>query len=165
LFFSVGGFWGPLNDALSVIWALSLVPLAYLFLQINRAVFETLDVVTAVLGIMCMLGFATLQSLLVAGAVSFEQTVASVLTLTGAIGLWLLVNAMLGALGFSLPRGLLITMLVYGLGLFLSAVGFWYGGQQHPITALGYLLGSMAGILWAGWLARLLLTGRLSLPA
>jgi hypothetical protein len=165
LFFAFGGFWGPLNDALSVAWSLSLVPLAYLLLQINREVFETLDIVTAVVGIMCMLAFATLQSLLVAGAVRYEQTVGSVLTLTGAIGVWLLVNAMLAALGHTLPRGLVITMLIYGLGLFVSAAGFWYGGQGHPVTAAGYLLGSIAGIVWAGWLAWILLAGRLSIPA
>jgi hypothetical protein len=164
LFFAFGGFWGPLNDALSVAWSLSLVPLAYLLLQINREVFETLDIVTAVVGIMCMLAFATLQSLLVTGAVRYEQTLGPVLTLSGAIGLWLLVNAMLAALGHSLPRGLVTSMLVYGLGLFVSAVGFWYGGQGHPATAAGYIVGSVAGILWAAWLAWILLTGRLTIP-
>jgi len=33
LFFSVGGFWGTINDSLSIIWVLSYIPLAVAFYQ------------------------------------------------------------------------------------------------------------------------------------
>jgi hypothetical protein len=53
-------------------------------------------------------------------------------------------------------------MLAFGAGLLLSAVGFWLGGEEYPLTAIGFLVGAVTGFVWAAWLARLLLTGRLA---
>jgi hypothetical protein len=51
-------------------------------------------------------------------------------------------------------------MLAFGVGLLLSAVGFWPGCEEHALTAIGFLVGVVASFMWAAWLVRLLLTGR-----
>lgn len=161
LFFIVGGPWGPVNDVLSVMWALSLVPLAAWFLHANGPANPWLSGLSAALGIGSMLVFAVLQALLAAGQVRYEETVGAVMTLIGLIGVWLLVNALLARGHGVLPDGLTWAMLAFGLGLVISAAGFRLGGEQSPLAAGGYVLGAVAGAVWAGWLARWLLAGRL----
>jgi hypothetical protein len=165
LFFTLGGLWGSINDSLSVIWALSLIPLAWLFVQANRLVNPRLGTLATLVGIGATLFFAVLQGLLVVGVVRFEQTLGAVLTLTGVIGLWLLISGLLARAGQTLPLGLVWAMLAFGVGLLFSAVGFWLGGEEYPLTAIGFLVGVVTGFVWAAWLARLLLSGRLPVPA
>lgn len=57
LFFVKGGLWGPINDALSVIWALTLIPLAGWFFLANRPSYPQLRAAAAALGIGAMLIF------------------------------------------------------------------------------------------------------------
>jgi hypothetical protein len=52
-------------------------------------------------------------------------------------------------------------MLGAGVGLVLPAIGFWLGGAEHPLTAFGFLVDSVAGFVWAFWLARLSFTNQL----
>jgi hypothetical protein len=52
-------------------------------------------------------------------------------------------------------------MLASGAGLLCSAVGFWLGGEQHPLAAVGFIVDSLMGMGWAAWLAWWLMTGRL----
>lgn len=153
LFFARGGFWGPLNDTLSVIWALTLVPLAWWFFQTNRLFFPPLNTLAAVLGIGSMLLFALLQGALVLRVVRYEQTVSLIMTLIGVIGVWLTVNALLSGMGRVLPAGMIWVMMIFGMGLLLSAVGFWLGGERHPLAAIGYFAGSIAGMVWPLWMA------------
>lgn len=74
LFFSIGGFWGTINDSLSIIWVLSYIPLAVAFYQINRSVNAPISLASSIIGIAAMIVFAVLQFLLVLGLVRFEQT-------------------------------------------------------------------------------------------
>jgi len=104
-----------------------------------------------------MLVFALLQALLVAGRVRYEQTVGTIMILIGLIGVWLLVNGLLARAGSLIPAGLAWAMLVFGLGLICSAIGFRLGGEQSLLAAAGYFIGSIAGTVWAVWLARVLL--------
>jgi hypothetical protein len=161
LFFALGGLWGPINDGLSVVWALSMIPLAWLFYHANGPVHPGVSTLAAFLGISSMLLFAALQFLLIVGVVHYEQTLSSILTLTGMIGVWLLINGLLARTGQALPQGLVWVMLAFGVGLILSSVGFWLGGEQHPLTAVGFIVGSLMGMVWAAWLAWWLMTGRL----
>jgi hypothetical protein len=154
LFFALGGLWGTINDILSVIWALSLIPLAWLFFQANQPVNPWLSSLATFLGVGSMLLFAILQGLLVMGVVRFEQTLGAVLTLTGVIGLWLLITGFLVGSGPALPPRLVWVMLAFGVGLLLSAAGFWLGGMEHLLAAGGFLVGSVTGAVWAAWLAR-----------
>jgi hypothetical protein len=101
------------------------------------------------------------QGLLVLNAVRFEQTVGGVLTMTALIGAWLLISGLLARGGRTMPPGLIGVMVVLGLASLLAAIGFWLGGDQHLLAALGFLVGVVASPLWSIWLGRLLLSGRL----
>lgn len=159
LFFVKGGLWGPINDVLSVIWALSLIPLVMWFFQANREINWPLAAAAAVLGIGAMLLFAVLQLLLVVGVVRYEQTVGTILTLTGVIGLVLLLNGLMARTWGILPPGLILVMVGGGVGLLICAVGYFLGGERHPLAAIGYVAGFIAGFVWPVWLARILLAG------
>ena len=161
VFFAAGGFWGRLNDSVSVLWALSFIPLAIVLFRVNTPVNGPASLLAAVIGIAAMLVFAVLQILLVMKQVTFEQTVAAVLTMTGIIGLSLVFNGLLARAGETLPAGLVWLTLVFGLGFVLGGIGFWIGNQQHPLAMVGFLVTALIGPVWAIWFGRLLLNGTL----
>jgi hypothetical protein len=127
VFFTIGGFWGTINDAISVVWALSFVPLLVVLYHFNKPVNPPLNLAMVIAGIIAMIAFASLQSLLVLGLVRFEQTFMVVVTLGGVLGLVLLLNGVQARAGQSLPAGLAWLIIVFGLGYVLSAVGIWLG--------------------------------------
>ncbi len=157
LFFSVGGFWGTINDSLSLIWVLSYIPLAVAFFQINRSVNAPTSLASSIIGIIAALIFAVLQSLLVLGLVRFEQTFTAVLAMTALIGLFVLIHALLARAGHTLPAGLTWVMIVYGIASMVGAVGFQIGGEQHPLAMIGLLLTAISGLIWVVWFGRVLL--------
>lgn len=161
LMFAVDPLWGPVNDAVSVVWALSFLPLALLFAQVNGPVLgRGVAVATAIVGAGAMLLFAGLQSLLVASIVRFDQTFAAVATLGGIMGVWLLVNGLLARKGQTLPRGLSWVTIVFGLSYVLGMVGNWLGGYDSALLWVGAAVGFLVGPVWAFWLGWLLLHGR-----
>jgi hypothetical protein len=163
LMFAVSLYWGPVNDALSVVWMLSFLPLALLLYQLNQPVAgRGIALVTAFVGVVAMLLFAGLQYLLVVGQVRFEETFAAVVTLGGVVGLWLLVNGLLAHKGKTLPAGLTWIMVIFGVSYVLGTVGFWLGGggYEQPLLWLGAALGYLVGPIWAFWLGWLLLHAR-----
>ena len=157
LFFSVGGFWGTINDSLSMIWVLSYIPLAVAGYQINRSVNAPISLASSIIGIAAAIVFAVLQSLLVLGLVRFEQTFSTVLTMTALIGLFVLIHALLARTGHTLPLGFTWVMIVYGIASMIGAVGFQIGGEQHPLAMIGLLLTAISGLIWVIWFGRLLL--------
>lgn len=162
LFFSVGGFWGTLNDSLSVFWVLSFIPLAIALFLINRPVNGSISLIGSVIGIVGMIVFAVLQALLVFGIVRFEQTFTSVLAMTALIGLGVLIQALLARAGHTLPPGLVWVMIVYGIASLVGAVGFQIGGEQHPLAMIGLLLTAVSGLIWVIWFGRLLLAEKVA---
>jgi hypothetical protein len=100
-----------------------------------------------------------LQSLLVLTQIQFEQTLGAVLTMTGVLGLSLLLTSLLARSEGALPTGLVWIIVAFGLGSILGSVGFWIGGQQHPLALVGFLAAFILGPIWAIWLGRLLLEG------
>ncbi len=159
-FFTAGSFWGTVNDSVSVLWVLSFVPVAVAFSQLHRSVNPALSLVTAAAGIVAMFAFATLQFLLVIGAVGFEQTVGIILTLGGLVGLFLLIHGLLARDGQTLPPRLIWSTILFGLGYVAAAAGFWIGGMWHPLATVGFAAGTIAGTLWGIWLGRCFLDGR-----
>jgi len=157
LFFSVGGFWGTINDSLSIFWMLSYIPLAVTFYHINRSVNTPISLASSLIGIAAAIVFAVLQILLVLGLVRFEQTFTAVLTMTGLIGLFVLIHALLAFIGHTLPPGLIWVMLIYGIASLIGAVGFQIGGEQHPLAMIGLLLTAISSLVWVIWFGRLLL--------
>jgi hypothetical protein len=157
LFFSIGGFWGTINDSLSIFWMLSFIPLVVAFYQINRSVNAPISLASSIIGISAAIVFAVLQLLLVLGLVRFEQTFTAVLTMTGIFGLAVLIHALLARAGHTLPPGLNWVMIIYGIASVIGAVGFQIGGEQNPLAMIGLLLTAISGLVWVIWFGRLLL--------
>lgn len=163
LFFSIGGFWGSLNDSLSVFWVLSFIPLAAALYQINRSVNGPISLAGSVIGIAAIIVFAVLQTLLVFSIVRFEQTFSAVLTMTALIGLFAVIHAFLARAGHTLPQGLIWVMIIYGIASLIGALGFQIGGEQHPLAMIGLLLTAISGLIWVIWFGRLLLAGNVTI--
>jgi hypothetical protein len=162
LMFGVSMSWGRVNDAISVLWLLSFLPLVLLLVQVNQLVMgRAVAVGTAIVGASGILAFAVLQSLLVVGQVRFEQTFAAVATLGGVLGLWLVLNGLLALMGKTLPGGLAWLGIGFGLSYILGTIGYWLGGYESPVLWVGAAAGYLFGPVWAFWLGRLLLNGRL----
>jgi hypothetical protein len=158
LMFTVSLSWGRINDAISVAWILSFLPLAALLVQVNQPVMgRGVSVAVALIGGIAMLIFAVLQALLVIEQVRFEQTLGAVMTLGGVLGLWLLLNGLLALQGKTLPAGLAWLGFGYGLSYVIAAAAFWTGGYGQPVLWTGAAVGFLVGPVWSFWLGRLLL--------
>lgn len=161
LMFSLSFFWGPINDANSVLWSLTFVPLIWLFYQWHRADAPLLALLAAAVGIGAAVAFAILQTLLVLGVVTFQQTFLTVTTLMAFLGLALLIHALLARSTGTLPSRLTWVTMGYGISFIIGGVGFWLGGWEHPLGIGGFLLTALLGPVWGFWLGRALKNGRL----
>jgi hypothetical protein len=158
IFFSIGGFWGTVNDTLSVFWMISYLPLAIALFLINRVVNYPASLVSSLVGIAAALAFVVMQSMLVIGRIQFEQTFSAVLAMTALVGLFAMVHGFLGRAGHTLPIGLTWVMVIYGIASVIGAIGFQIGGEQHPLAMTGMLLTAVSGLVWVIWFGRLLLS-------
>jgi hypothetical protein len=158
IFFSIGGFWGRVNDTLSIFWMISYIPLAVALFLINRSLNYPASLVSSLVGIAAALAFAVMQLLLVIGQVQFEQTFTAVLAMTALVGLFALVHGFLGRAGLALPSGITWVMIIYGIASVVGAIGFQIGGEQHPLAMIGLLLTAVSGLVWVIWFGRLLLS-------
>lgn len=157
LMFAVATFFGPVNDTISVIWALAFIPIAALFYRLHQPVNAPLSLASAIFGVVGMLVFSISQALLVIRVVSFEQTLGLVLTMGALIGLWALLNGVLARGGGTLPGGMSWLIIIFGISFILTAIGWYLAGQQHPLVMIGFLIGAVTGPIWAIWLGRMLL--------
>jgi len=156
VFFAVGGVFGPINDSASVFQFLFLIPIALALYRILAPHSRALSLGATAVGIAAMLVFAVLQALLVFGYVRFEQTLKPVLILSGIVGLWWLSTSILSITRGALPAGLAWVGVVAGVSSVLVLVGFWIGGQEHPLAAVGFLAGGVAIPVWAFWMGKFL---------
>jgi hypothetical protein len=157
LMFAVAPFFGPLNDAISVVWGLTFIPLAFLFYRLHQPLNAPLSLIAVVAGVSAMLVFSVAQMLLVLGVVSFEQSMGLVLSMGAIIGLWALLNGILARSGGTLPGGMVWLLIIFGLSFMITAVGWYQSGPQNPLVAAGFLIGAIAGPIWAIWLGSMLL--------
>jgi hypothetical protein len=157
-----------INDISSVFFSLSLILPALAWYYLHRSLFPRLSLVNSAIGIIAMLTLAILQAALVVGKVEYEQSLRPVLAANAVIGLWLVVNGVLANRASqregTVPRGLAWVSLVSGTGLILIPVGFWIGGETHPLTAVGYLAAFAGILIWAIWFGKLLLSERVTPP-
>lgn len=161
LFFTVGGRFGKINDATSVAQMLLMLPVAvalYLVRPVDATGWALLAVIVGFLG---MVTAAVLQALLVFGFVEYEQTIRAGLSAGGAVGLWLILANALALGGHVLPASLAMFGIAAGMGYLLVAVGFYRGGQKHPLFYVGSLFVVVGYVVWGTWLGILLQTGRL----
>jgi hypothetical protein len=163
LFFTLGERFGKLNDAVSVLQMLLMLPVSIGLFPLTRHSSAGLALLAAVVGAIGMLVAAVLQALLVLNVVKYEQTIAAVLAAGGAIGFWLLLANILALSAGALPGGLAISGIVVGAGYIFVALGFRIGGQEHPLSYAGALLVIVGYSIWSIWLGWLFTSGRLTL--
>ena len=161
LFFTVGQPFGRIQDASSALQVLLMPPIALVLYFLLRPYAPALSLLSTLVGIGGMLLAGTLQVLLVFRAVQFETTIRTVLAAGGAIGVWLIVVGALSLAGGTLPSGLAWSGIVAGGGYVFLVIGFWLGGQQHPLFWGGSLAAVIGYALWAIWLGHAALTGTL----
>jgi hypothetical protein len=159
VFFAVGGIFGSINDAISIFQFLFLIPVALALHRILGLHAPALSGVAAALGIGAMLVIAFLQFLLVLGTVQFEQTLRPILLLGAIVGLWWLATSFLGLARGALPAGPAWAGVVAGAAIIVTAIGFVLGGQQHPLSTAGFVVGAVAVPVWAFWLGKILASG------
>ena len=163
LFFARGGFWGPLNDASSVVLMLATIPVALVVAAIESENFTTSVLAPTAIGIVAMLAIAILQALLVARRVTFEQTKRPVLLLGAVVGLWYLSVAAFA--GHTALDGLLGWLaLVSGLAFIAIGYGFLAGGERHPLAVGGGVVLLIASTAFLGILGIRLVSGDLVVP-
>jgi hypothetical protein len=163
LMFTVAAFFGPVNDAISVVWVLAFIPLAFFFYRLNQPVNPSLSLIAAIIGTAGMVVFAAAQMLLVLGVVSFEQSLGLVLSMGAVVGLWATANGFLARSGGSLPSMMTWLLIIFGLSFMITAVGWYFAGQENPLVMIGFLIGAIAGPVWAIWLGRMILIADLGL--
>ena len=163
LFFTYDGAFGKINDAVSVLQMLLMLPVAIALYLLRPPDATGLALLAVAVGGVGMAITAVLQALLVLGYVEYEQTIKAVLSAGGAIGLWLISTNILALGGEILPAGLVVFGILAGAGYLLAAIGFYRGDQQHPLFYIGGFLIVVGYSVWATWLGRLLQTGSLAL--
>ena len=162
LFFVLGERFGRINDIVSVLQMLFMLPVAVGLYLVARQAGPSVALVVSIVGVLGMLVAALLQALLVARVVEYEQTIGAVLAAGGVIGLWLvLVNSQAWGEAI-LPGGLAICGIAAGVGYGLLAVGFRMGGQEHPLSYAGAGAVLVGYSVWAIWLGYLFASGTLA---
>ncbi|MBM3124569.1 MAG: hypothetical protein FJZ87_05780 [Chloroflexi bacterium] len=154
-FFMVGGLFGVINDAISVIGSLAIIPILFALYQLLRSHASAASLGALVIGIIAMLVAAILQALLVFKVITYEQTAVPVPFAYGVVGLSLIAFNAFAYTHKSFSRKLAIWGIVAGAGYVLTIMGFIIGGQNHPLTYIGGLAAVIAYIVWAFWLGRI----------
>jgi hypothetical protein len=162
LFFAKGGPWGRINDSVSVLQMLLMLPLAGAMYLLNHPGPPLVALVAAAVGAVGMLVAATLQMLLVIRVLEFEQVFGRGLAAGAVIGLWLMVTNLLALLAASLPTVLALCGIAAGVAYVMLAVGFRKGGHTDPLVQLGTPLGVLGYTAWAVWLGLLMFGGLLA---
>jgi hypothetical protein len=175
--FVVGDPFSTLNDLLSIPVAFLMIPLVLALYRLNAPVQGALSLVAALAGVAGFFATAIGSGLLVFNRISFEQSLLSGIGGFGLIGLWLLINSMIGIWGHTLPRGAawlglllavtptlaLVAVLRAGdVGMALANLGGQTSGMA-PVSPLIYAFVIMGFISYAGLPVWFILMGRLFL--
>jgi hypothetical protein len=156
IFFAGVAVFGPINDFLSIFQMLFLIPVVLALYQLLRSTAPVLSLLTTIGAVLALASIAVLQIFLVLRIVTFDFTIRPILILGVMLGIWWLVVGVLIFISGTLPTGLGWISMIVGASFLIIAVGFWIDGPQHPMAALGFLVGAIASPVWAVWLGRLL---------
>jgi hypothetical protein len=128
--------YGTLNDICIIIQYLLALPIILALYQFQKVYAFLLSRVAMLIGIAGLIAVVILQWLLVSGVLTFEEQIGPVMIALLVVGIWLVLTGYLGRSTGNIPRSLLMSVLA----------AFYLG---YPI--------------WAIWLRRLLLSGKLPL--
>ena len=162
LFFSRGGRFGRLNDAVSVLQLLLMVPVAVGLLLASRDGSVAPALVVTIIGVAGMLAGAVMQALLVFGVVAYEMTISALLAVGALIGVWLVGADLLALRAGALSAAPAAFGIAAGVGYLLLAVGFRRAAESHPLTYVGTGLSVLAYSVWSVWIGWLFTSGQLS---
>jgi hypothetical protein len=159
LFFTVGQPFGTIQDAASALQVFLMLPVQLVLYSSFQSYAPALSLLATVVGMIGVLVASLLQVLLVFRVVHFERTIGTVLAAGGALGVWLVVMNGLALAGGAYPDGLAWSGIIAGGGYLLLVIGFWLGGQRHPLFWGGSLAAVAGYAVWAIWLGRVLGSG------
>ncbi len=108
---SPGLVFGWINDVLGVVGALLMLPLAVALHVLLRPRAPILSGLAMMIGVGAMVGIIVLQSLLVLGALTFQEEVGPVLIAFLFFVVWLVLTSYLGNASGALPHGLRMGLL------------------------------------------------------
>jgi hypothetical protein len=161
IFFSLGEPWGTINDMASVVQALSTLPVLLFLYRLHQQEAPILSLAAFVIGAIGMLIAIVFQSLLILRVITFAQTAVASPVGFGLLGIPLLWFGYRDFLSGTMPRGVALLGILTGAGFVALMAGVLLGGQEHPLTAIGGLIAGIGYPVWAIWLGRILLSGRL----
>jgi hypothetical protein len=154
LFVSIGGIFGPITDVAGVLQAVSMIAVALVLHLILRSEAQGLSLAAVVIGILSMLVFIVFQSLLVVGALTYEQVTLIVIAAGGGVGFWLLLVNYLALRGKVFPQGLIWVGMIAGAGFLVQMVSFWIWELESPLFYIGSSAAYFGYLFWAIWLGR-----------
>lgn len=161
IMFAGVGIFGPINDALSIFQMLFLVPVFLVVYQLLRGRAPALMLALTIAAVLALLVIAFLQVLLVVRQVRFEQTIRPILYVGFALAAWWVAVGTLSLGKSSLPGGLAWAAVATGVSYAAIAAGYLAAGPQHPLTAVGFLVGAVSTPVWCIWMGRMLTSGQL----
>jgi hypothetical protein len=183
LLFVVGEPFGTINDILSVPVAFLMLPLVISLYRVNSVDHSWISLLALLAGVTGFFLTAAGSILLVFGRIDFQQSLLPGIGGFGLIGLWVLLNSLMGLINHTLPKGLAWTGIVLSLTPTLALIavlraenianvltgmaGQATGSQLSPLVYLFFALGfiSYAGLpLWFIWIGRSILSGALGNP-
>jgi hypothetical protein len=184
LLFTVGEPFGTINDVLAIPTGLLLMPLVFALYRLNAPGHAPVSLIALVAGVTGFLATGVGSILLVSGRIDFVQSLLPGIGGFGLIGLWVLLNSVMGLLNSRLPSAVAWSGLLLGItpSLALLAVfqadrvgqalsgmaGQSAGFQASPVVYLIFVLGfiSYAGLpIWFIVVGRLFLSDRLTTAA
>lgn len=173
LLFVVGEPFGTLNDILSIPIAFLLVPFIFALYRLNAPNHSSLSLLALLVGIAGFFITAIGSGLLVLNRITFDQSLLAGIGGFGLIGLWVLINSVLGLTDGTLARGLAWLGVLIGITPTLALIAVFRtdsiasmltglvseAGSQ--ISPLGYALLLLGGLSYAALPVWFLLVGRL----
>lgn len=124
-----------LIEAIDVLWLLSMLPLVLALYPLRRSHMPRLSLLAAIIGTVSIIYMAVLHALFVFEVLWFFDSLTVFLTGLAGVSLWLLIGGYLGQSSGRLPRSLIMSIIA--------------------VTWIGYPI-------WAVWLGRQFLSGRLA---
>jgi len=125
---------GWVNDTLGIVGGVLMLPLAAVLYILLRPRAPILSALASTIGVGAMVAIVVLQSLLVAGALAFEQEVGPVSIAFLALGVWLVTTGYLGKASGVLPGGLRMSVLA-AIYVGYPIWAFWLG--RHLLRLAG----------------------------